>query len=119
MLVSLQLRKYIDFFEELIHLTDQDWKDAEICQTKRTQMQSKLGKFRPVFARHYNKLKQEENTSGGPGFSTCFREVAEVFKLYRPTSASVRARVKAGLVEVTNSSVEVNKLSLESRNSSE
>jgi hypothetical protein len=49
-----------------------------------------------------------------PGFSTCFREIAEVFKLNRPTSGSVRARVKAGLAEASNSALEVRRISLES-----
>ena len=74
--MSLQLRKYIDFFQDLIRLTNQDWKDTELCELKRAQMQSKLSKFRAVFARHYNKLLHEENLNGEVGFSTCFREVA-------------------------------------------
>lgn len=31
LLLSLQLRKYIDFFEELVRLTDKDWQDSEVC----------------------------------------------------------------------------------------
>ena len=77
-------------------------------------MQKKLGKFRPVFARYYNKLKTEDSESGMPGFSTCFREIAEVFKLNRPTSGSVRARVKASLAEVKGPALEIRRVSLES-----
>ena len=86
-LLTLQLKKFVQLFNDFTRMSVNDLKDENIFVQKKEQISFSLQKFEKYFISHYQKLKKNEDylrnnfsNDFGPKFSLCFIELSEIFE---------------------------------------